>query len=158
MTKKKSKSKPRGKKKAYTPKSTQIEIERRLDELEPLLLRGLPRRSIIQYGTKTWKIKPREIDEYMRKIKDRWLERQEPERKRNLAEAIEKRFDMYFEARKNSDIKSALEIEKDLRKLQGLYVEDILLTQNTVAELTKDEIIELHNKTKEKQNESQNDS
>ncbi|NHZ86405.1 MAG: hypothetical protein GWP19_11070 [Planctomycetia bacterium] len=106
-------------------KATDIEKARRLIELEPLLLRGFSYNKIVEYCRNKFKIKHAETSKYIAEIKESWIKRQDSKREKNLAEAIERRDDMYYEARQNKDIRAALSVDDSLRNLQGLNEENI---------------------------------
>ena len=51
-------------------KSTNIEIDERINTVYKLLLEGNSRTQILQYGSETWQISERQIEEYIKRARD----------------------------------------------------------------------------------------
>ncbi len=51
-------------------KSTNIEIDERINTVYKLLLEGNSRTQILQYGADTWDLKPRQLEEYIKRARD----------------------------------------------------------------------------------------
>ena len=51
-------------------KSTNIEIDERINTVYKLLLEGNSRTQILQYGADTWGLKPRQLEEYIKRARD----------------------------------------------------------------------------------------
>ncbi len=102
--------------------ATKVEIERRIDIVLEMLLRGYTRREIVQFSAKEFGINSRQSDTYIRKAKKR-IEREYDEknyselRRVHVARVIR----LYKEALKKDDHKTAQRILKDIADLHGLY-------------------------------------
>ena len=51
-------------------KSTNIEIDERINTVYKLLLEGNSRTQILQYGADTWDLKERQVEEYIKRARD----------------------------------------------------------------------------------------
>ena len=51
-------------------KSTNIEIDERINTVYKLLLEGNSRTQILQYGADTWDLKDRQVEEYIKRARD----------------------------------------------------------------------------------------
>ena len=51
-------------------KSTNIEIDERINTVYKLLLEGNSRTQILQYGADTWDLKDRQMEEYIKRARD----------------------------------------------------------------------------------------
>ena len=107
-------------------KSTNAEIEKRVKEITNLLLNGYSRLDIIQYSSK-YKVSDRQIDTYIKKALEGFRENIKEDLKTNFSIHINQRYNLYKIAIKESNLKLALEILKDIAKLQGLYDNNIAL-------------------------------
>jgi len=103
-------------------KGTYIEVDKRLDELEQLMLDGYSRADCVRYCADTWNIKSRQTDVYIAKIYDRWKERTEKERKHYYEIAIRRREKLYRDT-KGKDNRTALAVLDSADKIKGLFVE-----------------------------------
>jgi hypothetical protein len=53
-----------------TARATDIEIDGRINAIYKLLLEGNSRTQILQYGSETWKISERQVEEYIKRARD----------------------------------------------------------------------------------------
>jgi hypothetical protein len=106
-------------------KGTDIQVFNRIKELEKMLLEGVSYNDILIYSDENWGLKEGQTREYIRRVYSKWQEIAEKDRVDNFNKAIQREEKMYNEAVKSDDPKLALEIQKDLNKLKGLYVEQI---------------------------------
>jgi hypothetical protein len=125
-------------------KSTNAEIERRVTIIYELMLQGWTRAQIHQYVSKRkhnpvvgpvdpdtwdpnqepgWDIGTRAIDEYMSRAKELMREFAITKRDEVLGRTLERREDLYKQAREHMDLKTALAIDQDTARLLDLYPE-----------------------------------
>src|SRR5271157_382535 len=102
-------------------KSTKAEKENRLTKINELLLNGYSRVDIVQYSAENWNINERQTDKYIREVKENITTHFNQTREENIGIALARRENLYKDAREKNEIRTALEVDKDLRKLQGLY-------------------------------------
>lgn len=109
-----------------------------------LLLKGFSRTQIHQYVSKrraipvlespdpnywdpnqepSWDVEARAIDEYMSRARELMRTKAETMRDESLGRTLERREDMYKEAREHMDLKTALAIDQDTARLLDLYPE-----------------------------------
>lgn len=110
---------PRGK------KVTQLELQRRLEQISEWLIQGASTSEIYQYAReKGWDVCNRQIDNYISKCYDLWNETLEKNRERLLAKHIRLRERLYFDAMREKDYQNrnlALNVLKDMAALFKLY-------------------------------------
>jgi hypothetical protein len=125
-------------------KSTNAEVERRVSIVYDLMLKGYNRTQIHQYVSKrkvitvlestdptywdpniepSWDVETRAIDEYMSRARDMMRVKAQTVRDESLGRTLERREDMYKEAREHMDLKTALAIDQDTARLLDLYPE-----------------------------------
>lgn len=125
-------------------KSTNAEVERRVSVIYDLMLRGYSRPQIHQYVSKrrfiqvpespdpdywdpnvepSWDLSPRAIDEYMARARELMRVKAQTMREEVLGRTLERREDLYKEAREHMDLKTALTIDQDTARLLDLYPE-----------------------------------
>lgn len=116
---------------------TQTEITERLRKIEELLLSGAARDDVIQYASQNWSIGKRQTDAYIGKVNTRL--------KLNLQKDLVENYNWHLEARKKLLLKCilkekygvALEILKDIAKLQGLVDDKPLSLINVYTQKTE---------------------
>lgn len=125
-------------------KSTNAEVERRVSIIYDLMLRGYNRPQIHQYVSKrkplqvpespdpnhwdpnvepSWDIETRAIDEYMARARELMRAKAQTVRDEALGRTLERREDLYQQAREHMDLKTALAIDQDTARLLDLYPE-----------------------------------
>jgi len=127
-------------KKKKPRKPTRAQIERRLREIEVLLNAGYSRLSIVQYSAKSFKIKARQADKYIREIKDRWAAELDSDIRIHLASSLKRRELLFEKAYKKEDYRTANHIQKDIDKLTGIDKKNPLDQGGAVADLGLDDI------------------
>lgn len=105
-------------------KSTKAGIIARLLIVEQFLLKGWSYTQIIRYGSETWKITSRQVDNYLEQVRAKWSEVYAEQSKHNLELAINRREKLYQETRKD-DKALALMILNSLDKIKGLFVDRV---------------------------------
>lgn len=125
-------------------KATQAEVERRVSIIYELMLKGYSRPQIHQYVSKrksipvlespdpdywdptvepSWDIETRAIDEYMARARELMRAHSQTIRDEAMGRTLERREDLYKEAREHMDLKTALAIDQDTARLLDLYPE-----------------------------------
>ncbi len=112
-------------KRRWQAKATKVEIEKRRATIEQLLLSGALYREIVEYCKKNFDISIRQTDAYIAQIYKEWKKRIERVREEEYLKALARRELLYRKALQEGDIRTALAIEQDIRRLQGFYVEKI---------------------------------
>lgn len=111
-------------------KATDAEILKRLKAVEIRLLRNDSYAEIVRYCTTKYKITQRQVDKYIRKVKDKWTEILDKDSERNLSKAIVQREQLYNKIIKSkklshNKIKTALKILDSIAKIQGIMINKI---------------------------------
>lgn len=102
-------------------RATQAELIQRREEIQQLILSGMTSTQIQEQMSVKWETSKRAIAEDMRVIADEW-EDKASENTQLMRNKYEARLEMLFNrALLKDQIKSALEIQKELSKLNGLY-------------------------------------
>lgn len=100
-------------------KSTVVEINQRVSEVQGLLLQGRTRSAIVQYGSK-WKISSRQIDDYIAKATELVKEVNALSTQHNLGIITNNLWDVYREARSVGNLAEASKVLMNIAKLRGL--------------------------------------
>ena len=100
-------------------KSTNIEIDERINTVYKLLLEGNSRTQILQYGADTWGLKARQLEEYIKRARDHQRLDAELERPEWLHESLCALKDIQRKATNKSQYSTALKaIELQARLLR----------------------------------------
>ena len=100
-------------------KSTNIEIDERINTVYKLLLEGNSRTQILQYGADTWDLKDRQIEEYIKRARDYQRLDAELERPEWLHESLSALKDIQRKATTRQQYSTALKaIEMQARLLR----------------------------------------
>ncbi len=102
-------------------KSTEAEYETRVRAVYELLLSGMPRPDIIQHAAENWDVESRQTSSYIRSARAELKKHSELIKKDAMTMAIARREALYYLAMDNNDFRLALEVDKELSKLLGLY-------------------------------------
>lgn len=102
-------------------KSTEAEIDQRVNQTYLLLLRREGRQTILQYAANKWGVGSRTADEYIARARELMREEASAERDDALAEHIALRKDLFNKAYKDKKWAIAFQICQDESKLLGLY-------------------------------------
>ena len=118
-------------------KSNGYTVTQRVNKIAELLLNGYSRWDIVQYSATNWKICERQVDTYLQRA----TELIELSVKRRIgfefAKAIRRLEDLYKKAMSKGDLKTALNVNRELSALQGLY-----LLSKDVSEIRMEEELE----------------
>ena len=108
--------------KPETPvKSTDAEVNGRVSTIHKLLVAGASRASIVQYGSKTWSITDRQVDEYISRAKADLVAQADKDKDNNLAMALARMNDIYQQCYTAKNYKGAIAAQVEISKLLGLY-------------------------------------
>src|SRR5580704_12472780 len=103
-------------------KSDNAEVKRRVEEIFRLRLNGAKRHVILRYAAeKGWGVRVRQIETYISRADEMLVERREKSRKRVLARHLAQREELYYQALKAKDYRTALAVLEDDARLRGLY-------------------------------------
>lgn len=102
-------------------RSTEAELEQRIQEIYHLLLRREPYQNIVRFGSGKWGIGSRQVDEYISRARELMREEARADRDVALAEHIAIRRDLFNKAYKDQKWAIAFQIVQDESKLLGLY-------------------------------------
>ena len=102
-----------------TKKSPAGEVHQRVTEVVELILRGLYRKNIIQYGSK-WNVTSRTIDKYIGMANALLKKEAQKDFENNYAK-VQRRYDyLYYNAIENEDFALASTINEKYSKLTGV--------------------------------------
>lgn len=96
-------------------------MELRLQEVRARILAGEPTGNIVQFTSENWSISERQAHTYIAKARKAIRRQVRRESGTLLAENLERRRDLFREARVTGDLRLALEIIKDWDKVAGNY-------------------------------------
>jgi hypothetical protein len=102
------------------PKSTNVEVEDRVNDVFSMLLVGAGRARIIQYAAEKWKVGTRQCDRYIEKANQQFRETNSHDRGLAFGKAAERLEHLYSRAMKSGDSRQALWVEKEIIGLYGL--------------------------------------
>lgn len=109
-------------------KSTNSEVETRINKVFDLLVAGASRSQIIQYASDKgkWNITDRQIDSYIKEAHTRLIEVGKTHREIELGRAIARLNNLYFLSISLQNYNVALGVQKEINKLLGLSLEESL--------------------------------
>ena len=115
------------------PRNSLAEVERRVTIVYELMVKGFTRPQIIEYCNKraeqvgsdglSWDVDIRTIDSYIAQARDLLKTKAATVRDEVFGRTLERREDLYQEARQHMDLKTALAIDQDTARLLDLYPE-----------------------------------
>ncbi len=100
-------------------KSTNAEIEQRVNKIYELLINSWNRYDIVQYGSKNWNITDRQVDDYIAMAKEIIKERGKQTREEWITEAKNRHDDRYKKAMSQKDIHSCRLEDLAWNKISG---------------------------------------
>jgi hypothetical protein len=111
------------------PKSTNAEIETRINKVYDLLVNGASRAQIIQYASDKakWEVTDRQIDTYISKANERLITLGKTHRETELGRAIARLNNLYFLSITMQNYNVALGVQREINKLLGLSLEQELI-------------------------------
>ncbi len=102
-------------------KSTEAEVEQRIQEIYLLLLRRENRQTICRYARSKWGVSDDQADRYTKAARELMRQEATAEREDAIAEHIALRKDLFNKAYKDQKWAIAFQIAGDECKLRGLY-------------------------------------
>ena len=114
-------------------KSTDAEIELRIATLYDFIVKGLSRAYIVRYSSEQWKIGDRQVDDYMKLVKDKIQQTYGQEYKETiLNNHLAQLEDLYAKNYNIDDFKECRAIIESRSKLLGLNSAEKLEIKTTV--------------------------
>ena len=98
-------------------KSTNVEIEERVNTVYKLLLQSHSRFEIVQYAANTWQVQPRQADEYLARARQLIAKDSEIERPEWLAAAIARLVQYEKRAGREDNLQTAIKALETQAKL-----------------------------------------
>lgn len=102
-------------------KATDAEVTQRVATIHKLMVAGASRASIVQYGSKTWQITDRQVDDYIARAKKGITDQANKDKNHNLALALERMSDIYQQCYAAKNYKGAVSAQQEINRLLGLY-------------------------------------
>lgn len=107
--------------KPVTKKSTQAEIETRVTEIYELMIGGASRTEMFRYGSETWGISSRQVEDYLKTAREKLATQLDKNRDANLSLAVERLTTIFRKTMKVQDYQRAIAAQRELNLLLGLY-------------------------------------
>lgn len=109
-------------------KSTNAEIEKRIFEVERLIIEGNSYSQIIRYASENWGITSRQTDEYISRVKD-VLKKQFEENKDKYKEMLVNQYmEIYKKAIESKNFSAGVQALNGLSKIMGLQIDKVEAT------------------------------
>jgi hypothetical protein len=102
-------------------KSTNAEIEERVTTVYRMITGAASRQEILRYGSATWGVTERQVEDYVARATKRFSARAAVVREQELGKAIARFEDLYRKNLKAPDLREAHSVLSDFSKLLGLY-------------------------------------
>jgi hypothetical protein len=104
-------------------KSTNLEVQTRVNQLVSLMVRGITKRSDILEYVKKWKwtVETVTVDNvYIKRAREEFAEISKYEAKFELGLSLTRLNDLYYQALDQQDFKTALAVQKEINDLVGI--------------------------------------
>ncbi len=104
-------------------KSTNLEVQTRVNQLVSLMVRGITKRSdILEYVNKwKWPVETITVDNvYIKRAREEFAEISKYEAKFELGLSLTRLNDLYYQALDQQDFKTALAVQKEINDLVGI--------------------------------------
>ena len=104
-------------------KSTNLEVQTRVNQLVSLMVRGITKRSdILEYVNKwKWPVETVTVDNvYIKRAREEFAEISRYEAKFELGLSLTRLNDLYYKALDEGDFKTALAVQKEINDLVGI--------------------------------------
>ncbi len=104
-------------------KSTNLEVQTRVNQLVSLMVRGITKRSDILEYVKKWKwtVETVTVDNvYIKRAREEFSEISKYEAKFELGLSLTRLNDLYYQALDQQDFKTALAVQKEINDLVGI--------------------------------------
>lgn len=117
-------------------KSTDAEIELRIATIYEMVVKGASRKYIVRYGSETWKISSRQIDDYLKRVYEEIKETYGKEYKENLmSKQLAQLDDLYVKNYTIEDFRECRNLIESKSRLLGLN-EPIKIESSIVIDFT----------------------
>jgi len=113
-------------------KPTQTEYQQYLIGIGEKILQGFSRQEIYKYTKEKWNLSIAQTDNYISTIRRMWKEEFDSQRKDILIWHVQLRHRLLSQALQTEDWALALEIAKDLAKIEGVYDPRLSETQQKI--------------------------
>lgn len=113
-------------------KSTDAEIELRIATIYEMVVKGASRKYIVRYGSETWEITSRQIDDYLKRVYEEIKETYGESYKKNILEKqLAQLDDLYVKNYTIEDFRECRNIIESKTKMLGLndIIEDDSITE-----------------------------
>jgi hypothetical protein len=101
-------------------KSTDAEIQLRVQTVTAMILQGYSRANIVQYGSKKWKVTERQVDDYISASKAEIKASTDISKEEQIELAKARYNDLYQKNYKSFDFKECRAVQDSLNKMLGL--------------------------------------
>ena len=99
---------------------TSGELSERVDAVLELILQGTPRKSIIKYVTKKYKVVENTVDDYIARARAVIKESANIDRPLELGKAFNRLERLYFNLYRQGDFKGCKDVQKEISELFGI--------------------------------------
>ena len=116
---------PRCKQKYFKKATKAIQLQI-IEAIQELLLSCAPRRIVLQYVTKEWGIKTRQIDIYIKKANERIYAKSNETTDDMINKALKEREQIAFKAEQKGDMQTALRALSDRDRIKGIIKNTVI--------------------------------
>lgn len=102
-------------------RSTKAEVETRVALVAEMILAGYTYSDIVRYGAETWKVSSRQVDKYNSAAADYIAVSADKHKNKQFQIAVNRLTKLYRKTIEAKKYTIALEVQKDINKLFGLY-------------------------------------
>jgi site-specific DNA-adenine methylase len=104
-------------------RATQAELVARRQEIQQLILKGVNSQDIVENMVKKWETSKRAISEDIRAIHKEWQETAPAQTQANRNKYKDRLEMLFNKSLESGMLKTALDVQKEINKLDGLYAE-----------------------------------
>lgn len=101
-------------------KATDAQVEKRIEVVTDILMRGGTRADVLQYCASEWDIRTRQADNYLKRAWEYIRDTAERDKERHINLAIQRYQDLYKRSFKVQDYRECRQINAEMIKLLGL--------------------------------------
>jgi hypothetical protein len=102
-------------------RATKTEQERRLDDIEELLLKGHKESEVVKMLSLRWNCGAANVRKYIRDLKQTWEKLETAPRAQLKVKYTRRLEELFKEALVGKSLKIALEIQKEINRIEGMY-------------------------------------
>jgi hypothetical protein len=111
-------------------KSDSSEMEKRINLIYAMLLQGLQRKTIIQYGTKEWSICDRQVDDYLSSARKLMSDDSQKDLEYKKSEILSQYYDLYNKSYALEDYKECKNVLQLISITLGVHTNKTDITSN----------------------------